>query len=227
MQFLVIGIGRFGRAVAEALADSGHDVVAVDEREEAAASIEDRVSQALVMDATNERALKSLGIKDFDAVIIATSQDVESSILISMLSRELGAQKVVAKTSTALQARILKQIGVDMVIFPEKEMGQRVAQILTSPKVFDFIELSPYHSMVDIVAPDSFVGKTIKQTDARAKYHVHIIGIKRRVPEVDESGSMHYNEQVIIAPSPNEEIQKGDLLIVIGRDEDIERFKKL
>jgi len=227
MQFLVIGIGRFGRAVAEALADDGHEVIAIDEHEEMVASVEEKVSQALIMDATNERALRSLGIPDFDAVIVATSQDVESSILISMLAKELGAKKVVSKTATSLQAKILKKLGVDMVIFPEREMGERLAQILTSPKIFDFIELSPEYSMVDIVAPERFVGKTIRDSDARAQHRIHIIGIKRRVPDVSESGGVTYREEALIAPSPDEEIRTGDLLIVIGKNEDIETFKNL
>jgi trk system potassium uptake protein TrkA len=227
MQFLVIGIGRFGKAVAEALADAGHDVVAVDENEEAVLEVEVLVSQALVMDATNERALRTLGVKDFDAVIVATSQNIESSLLITMLAKELGAQKIVAKTSTHLQAKVLKRLGVDLVVYPEKEMGQRVAQILTSPKIFDFVELSPNHSLVEIVAPDEFAGKTIRQTAARANHGVNIIGIRRRVPEMGEDGKVTYKEETIITPSPDEEIGSGDLLIIIGKDENIEALKKL
>jgi len=227
MQFLVIGIGRFGKAVAEALADAGHDVVAVDENEEAVLEVEVMVSQALVMDATNERALRTLGVGDFDAVIVATSQNIESSLLITMLAKELGAKKIVAKTSTLLQAKVLKRLGVDLVVYPEKEMGQRVAQILTSPRIFEFIELSPTHSLVEIVAPEIFAGKTIKQTNARADYGVNIIGIKRRVPEMDENGQVTYREETIIAPSPDEGIGSGDLLIVIAKDENIEALKKL
>jgi trk system potassium uptake protein TrkA len=227
MQFLVIGIGRFGKAVAETLAEAGHDVVAVDENEEAVMEVEAVVSQALVMDATNERALRTLGIKDFDAVIVATSQDIESSLLITMLVKELGAKKIIAKTSAPLQAKVLKRLGADLVIYPERDMGQRVAQILTSPRIFEFIELSPEYSLVEIVAPEAFVGKTIKETDARAKYGVNIIGIRRRVPEMSEEGKVTYREETIITPSAEEEIASGDLLIVIAKDEDIEALKKL
>ncbi len=227
MQFLVIGLGRFGKAVAEALSESGHEVVAVDENEEAVLEVEVMVSQALVMDATNERALRTLGVKDFDAVIVATSQNIESSLLITMLAKELGAQKIVAKTSTSLQAKVLKRLGVDLVVYPEKEMGQRVAQILTSPRIFEFIELSPDYSLVEIVAPEAFVGKTIKKTDARAAYGVNIIGIRRRIPEMDDEGKITYREETIIAPPAEEEIGPGDLLIVIAKDENIEALKKL
>ncbi|MGC8894830.1 MAG: potassium channel family protein [candidate division WOR-3 bacterium] len=227
MQFLVIGIGRFGKAVAEALAEAGHEVVAVDENEEAVMEVEVTVSQALVMDATNERALRTLGIADFDAVIVATSQNVESSLLITMLAKELGAKKIVAKTATALQAKVLKRLGADLVVYPERDMGQRIAQILTSSRVFEFIELSPDYSLVEIVAPEAFVGKTIKQTDARATYGVNIIGIRRRVPEIDEDGKVTYKEETIITPSSDQEISPGDLLIIIAKDENIEALKKL
>ncbi|MEO0141522.1 MAG: TrkA family potassium uptake protein [candidate division WOR-3 bacterium] len=227
MQFLVIGIGRFGKAVAEALADAGHEVVAVDEKEEAVLEVETKVSQALVMDATNERALRTLGIGDFDAVIVATSQNIESSLLITMLAKELGAKKIVAKTATPLQAKVLKRLGADLVVYPERDMGQRVAQLLTSPMIFEFIELSPTHSLVEIVAPEAFAGKTIGETKARTRYGVNIIGIKRRVPEMDEDGKVTYKEETIIIPSAEEEIARGDLLIVIGRDEDIDALKRL
>ncbi|MGB9589921.1 MAG: potassium channel family protein, partial [Candidatus Hydrothermia bacterium] len=201
--------------------------VAVDENEEAVMEVEVTVSQALVMDATNERALRTLGIADFDAVIVATSQNVESSLLITMLAKELGAKKIVAKTATALQAKVLKRLGADLVVYPERDMGQRIAQILTSSRVFEFIELSPDYSLVEIVAPEAFVGKTIKQTDARATYGVNIIGIRRRVPEIDEDGKVTYKEETIITPSSDQEISPGDLLIIIAKDENIEALKKL
>jgi trk system potassium uptake protein TrkA len=227
MQFCVIGLGIFGTSIALTLSQKGHEILVIDKDESKVASIEEQVSQALVMDATNEKALKGLGLKDFDWVIVAITQDIESSILITMLVKEAGAQRVIAKAGSDLHAKILKRVGADKVVFPERETGQKVAESLASPRIFDYIELSPEYSIVELVAPQAFEGKTIKETEARSKYGIYIIALKRKLPEVKEDGVMDIKEEIIIAPNPNEEILKGDLLVLLGKLSDIERVKKL
>ncbi|MCD6087603.1 MAG: TrkA family potassium uptake protein [Candidatus Hydrothermae bacterium] len=227
MEFCVIGLGRFGSAIAQTLARKGHEVLAIDRDEGRVQELEDKVSQALVLDATNEKALKSLGLKDFDWVIIAMSQDIEASILSTMLVKEAGAKKVLAKASSDVHAKILKRIGADRVIFPEREMGQKVAESLSSPRIFDYIELSPEYSIVEIVAPSAFQGKTIKQTEARTKYGIHIIAIKRKQPKMEDEKNVTYKDLILVAPDPNEEILKGDLLVILGKIENIEKVKEL
>ncbi|HDM90062.1 MAG TPA: TrkA family potassium uptake protein [candidate division WOR-3 bacterium] len=227
MEFCVIGLGRFGSAIAQTLARKGHEVLAIDRDEGRVQELEDKVSQALVLDATNEKALKSLGLKDFDWVIIAMSQDIEASILSTMLVKEAGAKKVLAKASSDVHAKILKRIGADRVIFPEREMGQKVAESLSSPRIFDYIELSPEYSIVEIVAPKSFQGKTIKQTEARTKYGIHIIAIKRKKPEMENESKVTARDLILVAPDPNEEILQGDLLVILGKIENIEKVKEL
>jgi len=227
MEFCVIGLGRFGSAIAQTLARKGHEVLAIDRDEGRVQELEDKVSQALVLDATNEKALNSLGLKDFDWVIIAMSQDIEASILSTMLVKEAGAKKVLAKASSDVHAKILKRIGADRVIFPEREMGQKVAESLSSPRIFDYIELSPEYSIVEIVAPTAFQGKTIKQTEARTKYGIHIIAIKRKKPEMEDEKNVTYRDLILVAPDPNEEILQGDLLVILGKIENIEKVKEL
>lgn len=228
MQFLVVGVGRFGRAVAETLAREGHEVVAVDRDEDRLLAVSDAVADALVMDSTQERSLRTLGVEDFDAVIVAIGEDVEASILTTVLLKELGAKRVVVKASSELHAKILKRVGADLVVFPEREMGERVARTLSSPRIWDYIELSKDYSIVEIVAPRSFERKTIRQTQARSRYGIHIIAIKRRTPKMDERGEITgYDERVIVAPPPDTEIMPGDLLVVMGRVEDVERFRGL
>ncbi len=227
MEICVIGLGRFGSAIALTLAQKGHEVLVIDKDESKVQALEDKVSQALVLDATNEKALSSLGLKDFDWVIIAMSQDIEASILSTMLVKEAGAKRVLAKASSDVHAKILKRIGADRVVFPEREMGQKVAESLTSPRIFDYIELSPDYSIIEIVAPASFHGKSIKQTEARSKYGIHIIAIKRRIPEMREDGTVTYKERILVAPDPDEEILQGDLLVILGKVENIEKVKKL
>jgi len=134
----------------------------------------------------------------------------------------------VVKASSELHAKILRKVGADMVVFPEREMGERVARTLASPRIWDYIELSKDYSLVEIVAPRSFEGKTIRETEARSRYGVHIIAIKRRVPVMDGRGEITgYEERVLVAPSPDTEILSGDLLVVIGKVEDVERFRRL
>jgi len=227
MQFLVLGLGRFGSSVALALAKKGHEVLAVDKDEDKVAAIEDEVSQALVLDATQEKQLEALGIGHFDWVIVSMSQNIEASILATLLAKELGAKNVLSKASSDIHAKILRKVGADKVIFPEREMGQRVAEYLSSPRIFDYIELSPEYSIIELVAPSVFENKTIRETQARTKYGVHIIAIKRRIARVEKEGELELEEKVLIAPDPDEEILKGDLLILLGKIENLEKVKKL
>ncbi len=227
MQFCVLGLGRFGSSVALALAKKGHEVLAVDKDEDKVAAIESEVSQALVLDVTQERQLEALGMDHFDWVIVSMSQNIEASILSTLLAKELGARNVLSKASSEIHAKILRKVGADKVIFPEREMGQRVAEYLSSPRIFDYIELSPEYSIIELVAPPSFEGKTIRETQARTKFGVHIIALKRRIAKVEKKGELELEDKVLIAPDPEEEIKKGDLLILLGKIENLEKVKKL
>jgi len=227
MQFCVIGLGRFGISIALTLSEKGHEVLVIDKNEAKVQEIEEKVSKALVMDATNEKALRTVGMDGFDCVIVAITKDIEASILTTLLVKEVGAKKVISKAGSEVHAKILKRVGADKVVFPEREMGQKVAESLASPKIFDYIELSPVHSIVELIAPEPFEGKTLRETEARSKYGVHIIAIKRKVPEMRKDGSMSFKEEIIIAPHPDEEILKGDLLVLLGNTKDIEKLKKL
>lgn len=226
MQFCILGLGRFGSAVALALAKKGHEVLAVDKDEDRVSAIEDKVSQALVLDITQEKQIEALGMGHFDWVIVSMSQNIEASILGTLLAKELGAKNVLSKASSDIHAKILRKVGADRVIFPEREMGQRVAEYLSSPKIFDYIELSPEYSIIELVAPSNFENKTIRETQARSKFGVHIIAIKRRIAKVEKEGKLEAEEKVLIAPDPDEEILKGDLLILLGKLENLEKVKK-
>ncbi len=225
-QFCVIGLGRFGRSVAIALAESGHEVLAIDRNESRVSEIEEQVSQALIMDSTNDKALKTIGVQDFDWVIVAISSDIESSILTTLLVKELGAKKVLSKAGSDVHARILKKIGADRVVFHEREMGQKIAESLVSPRIFDIIELSKDYAIVEIVAPNFLEGKTIRESGVRSKYGIYIIAIKRKIPEMSPDGKIEYEEEIMVAPDPDEEILKGDVLVVLGSTENIKRFKE-
>nr|KXH70666.1 MAG: hypothetical protein AM324_01055 [Candidatus Thorarchaeota archaeon SMTZ1-83] len=224
---VVIGLGRFGSAIAEALSSKQCEVLVIDSDEKKIERLEPIVTQALVLDATDEEALREAGIRDFDVAIVAVGADIEASILITMLLKEFGIKEVVTKAMDNLHAKILRKVGCDRVVFPERDMGQRLAESLISPKIFDYIELSSTHSLIEIDAPESLEGRTLKQAELRAKYGVSVIAIKRKTPTIREDGETEFKETTIIGPSADEEIQRGDRLCLLGKDEGLVGIQKL
>jgi trk system potassium uptake protein TrkA len=211
-QFAVIGLGRFGAAMASTLAELGQDVIGVDGDSERVRQLADTISQAVELDATDERALRAVGIQDVDVAVVSIGENIESSLLVVMQLRELGIQTIVAKAVTPLHGRILERLGVSRVIFPEREMAVRIAHGLVMPNVIDFIELSGDFSIVELPAPEMFVGRTLKQLELRPKYGLTLIAIKRR-PAAGASAVTN------IAPSADETIQAGDVLSLLGSNE--------
>lgn len=226
-QFAVIGLGRFGSSVARILVNAGYEVLAIDENEERIKEIGDLVTEAVELDATDEKALRAVGIEDVDVAIVAIGTDMQASILITLLLKEIGVKEVVAKAINARHGRILQKIGADKVVFPEREMGERLAQTLITPGVLEQIELAPGHSILEIVAPKAFVGKTIRDLDIRAKYGANIITIKKKVPQLTKAGETDFVETVNIVPKADDKIEKGDHLVVVGKDENLTKLKKL
>lgn len=210
-QFAVIGIGRFGSSVATTLYRLGFEVLAIDSNEAKVQEIMDSVTHAVQADSTDEDALKALGIRNFDVVIVAIGQDIQSSILTSLILKELGVPMLITKAQNPLHGKVIKKIGADKVVYPERDMGQRVAHSLISSNILDFIELSDDYSMVEIKAGRQMQGKNLRQLDIRAKYGCNVIAIKN-------------GEQMNIAPRAEDIIQEHDILVVLG---DNEHLKKL
>lgn len=211
-QFAVIGLGRFGSAMATTLAELGQDVIGVDGDAEKVRRLADTVSQAVELDATDERALRSVGIQDVDVAVVSIGENIESSLLVVMQLRELGIETIVAKAVTPLHGRILEKLGVSRVIFPEREMATRIAHGLVIPNVIDYIELSRDFSIVEMPAPERFVGRSLKQLELRPKYGLTLIAIKRQ-----QAGTGA--EVTNVAPSADEVIQAGDVLSLLGSNE--------
>ncbi|WML48938.1 TrkA family potassium uptake protein [Neobacillus sp. PS3-34] len=212
--FAVIGLGRFGVSVAQELNDAGHDVMGLDISEDRVEDAEEFVTHALVADSTEEEALKSVGIRNFDCVIVAIGNDMQSSILTVLLLKELGVEKVIAKALNKHHGKVLEKVGADWIIYPERDMGQRVARQLLSPNVLNFIELSQDYNIEEIKIPLSMTNKSLRDLDLRAKYNVSAIAIVR-------------NGDIIISPSPDQVIRREDILVVIGNREDLNHFSNL
>jgi trk system potassium uptake protein len=212
-EFAVIGLGRFGGSICRALADQGMEVMAIDNNEERVNQYATIASHAVVGDTTDESVLKSLGIRNFDHVIVAIGDDIQSSILTTLILKELGVKHITVKAQNDYHEKVLLKIGADHVVHPERDMGKRIAHNIISNNVLDYLELSDQHSIVEIVASDKLDGHSIIDLDIRAKYGINIVAIKRK-------------DDILVSPQASEIILKGDVLIVIGADADINRFEK-
>jgi|UniRef100_A0A7V3RHR3 trk system potassium uptake protein TrkA len=226
-QFVIIGLGRFGSSIARALAQKNFEVLAIDQNEERVKEIEGVVSQAVVVNATDERALKELGIKDFDTAIVSIGEKIEDSIMITLLLKEFGVKQVIVKAQNELHAKILEKVGADRIIFPEKEMAERLAESIVSPRIFDYIELSTEYGILEIIAPKKFCDKTLGELKLREKFGISVIAIKRKVPYTKPDGSPDFKEEIIVGPSGADEILQGDVLVILGKYKDLNRFEKL
>lgn len=212
-QFAVIGMGRFGSSVAKNLADLGYEVLAIDSSESRAQEVSNIVTHVVQADSTDEEAVRALGLRNFDVVVVAIGQDIQSSILTTIILKELGVPMVVVKAQTELQGKVLQKIGADKVIFPERDMGQRVAHHLISANILDYIELSEDHSIVEIKASRQMIGKNLRELHIRAQYGCNVIGIKT-------------GEKMNIAPDAEDTIKEHDILVVVGKNADLQRFEK-
>lgn len=212
-QFAIIGMGRFGSSVARTLYEMDYEVMGIDENEERINENIQFVTHAVAADSTDERALKEIGIRNFDVVVVAIGVDIQASILTVLTLKELGVKKIVAKAQNERHGQVLYKVGADRVVFPERDMGVRVAHNLISANVLDFIELADDYSVAEVVVSSKFVGKNLRQLDIRKNYEVNVIAIK--------SG-----DKFNIAPSPDEVIQYGDVLVVIGNNKDLKSFEE-
>jgi len=209
-QFAVIGLGRFGRSVCETLHQSGHEVLGVDQDEKlvAEALAAKVVSNAIALDSTDINALREAGIFEFETVIVAIGNYLKESIVTSLNLKEGGVKYVVAKVSSDTHENILKRLGVDLIVFPEQEAGRDLAYRLTKPSIVDRFELDPEHSIVEMLVPESFDGKTLAELQLRKNYGVNLLAI----------GS---EEKFKINPSPEERLLKGMIMVLIGSTCDI------
>lgn len=225
--FGVIGLGKFGGAVARLLAEKGQDVLVVDRDEARVEEIKDYVAEALVMDATDERALRDGGFSEVDTVVVSVGDRLDVSILIALALKELGVKRVIVKAVNSIHGRILSRIGADRVIYPELEMAERLVHSLISPGIFDYIELSPTHSVMEIVAPKAFFGQPLKRIGLREHYGASVIALKRKIPVVDSRGKTDFREEIILSPGADDEIQEGDVLVLLGTYEGFEKLRQL
>lgn len=215
-KFAVIGLGNFGFHVARALYEDGNEVIAIDTDKARVQAIGEFSTEAVVMDSTDKDALKALGLETMDAAIVSTGTKISTSILICLHLQEIKVPKILAKALDDDHAKILKRVGATEIIHPERDMAKRIARSLSTPNVLDYIPLADEFDLVQVGPPREFIGKSIRDLNLRAKFNVHIIAIKELVPE-----------NFILVPPPTFVVKDSDILIMLGKTENIKKMKAL
>jgi len=215
-RFAVIGLGNFGFHAAKALFEDGNEVIAIDADKGKVQAIDAYCSEAIVLEASDKDALKVLGLENMDGVIVSTGTKISTSILICLHLQEIGVKKILVKALDDDHGKILKRVGATEIIHPERDMALRVSRGLSRPNVLDFIPLSDEFDLVQVGPPRDFIGKSLKDLNLRAKHNVHIIAIKELVPE-----------NFLLVPPASFVIKDSDILIMLGKSEDIKRIKAL
>ena len=212
-QFAVIGLGRFGRAVCSTLDRLGHEVLAADKEEDKVSQVraENLAAHCIQLDSTNPLALKESGILEVDTVIVAIGNFLEESIVTTLNVKEAGVKHVVAKASSEIHGTLLKKVGADLVVYPEAEMGCALARSLTQQGILERFELDPDNSIVEVMVPEDFDGKTILELNLRARYGVSVIAVS-------------HDQKFEINPDPNHQLCQGSAMVVIGSNKNISRL---
>lgn len=210
-QFAVLGLGRFGQSIVKTLVENDCDVLCCDKNMEIVNEMAKYGCHAIQADVTDINALDQFGINNFDVVIVAIGENMEGSILATMMAKDFGAKFVIAKAKNDIQKAILEKVGADRVVLPERDMGDRIANTLIKTNIIDYINLSDKFAIAEIEPYDSWIGKEIIESNVRAKHGINIVAIKR-------------NNDIIVSPLPTEIIKSEDILIVVGENDSVKKI---
>ncbi len=213
-QYIIFGIGRFGSALAKKLVELGHEVLAVDSQEERVNAIAPYVTNAMQIATNDEEAMRSLGIRNFDAAIVAIGDDLHHSILMTIMCKEMGAPYLIAKASDAMHAKVLSRLGADRVVFPERDMGERLAHSIVNPHVLDLVNLKGDYVIVNINCPSEWTGKSLRDIGVRRKYGVSVLAVYR-------------GDDILMDFESGATLKESDNLMVLGHKDNVERVETL
>ena len=213
--FAVLGLGRFGGSVCKTLADAGQEVLAIDKYESRVNDYKDIATQAVVADAQDEDVLRSLGIRNVDHVIVAIGEDIQASILVTLMVKEQGVKYVTAKAQNEYHAKVLEKLGVDRVVHPERDMGVRIGRSLTSKNMVDYLDLDANFKLAEILITNpEFVGKSLAEMDFRDRYGLNVIALA-------------HSRQEMVLPSAGDVLTENDSILVAGPTRAIDKFEEL
>lgn len=212
--FVVIGLGRFGTSVAEELYALGHEVLAMDREESRAQRVAETITHTMIADAKDETVLQSIGVRNFDGIIVCMT-DIEDSVMVSLMLKDMGAKYIVAKSQSKQHSRMLELIGVDRIVFPEQDMGVRLAQTISSRRALDFIELSPDYAIVELPLPRSWAEKTLAEIGARKQFGINVLAVRRE------------KDKTYVSPKAEFLLKEKDILILVGENRNIRKLEQL
>ncbi len=224
--FAVFGLGAFGQTVAEVLAEKGGDVIAIDNDPALVESFKNKVTTALLLDSTDEKALAKAPIDDVDVAIVAMGDDLEVNIITTALLKQRGIPYIVCRSTSGIHGQVLRQIGANEVINLQKNAGKNLAQRLIASEVLDTIQISQEYSFSEMYVPEDFIGEACEKLDLREKFSLELCALKRVKIELDDGGNPIKKETVLLRPG-KEILEDSDILLVVGRNSDIEEFKKI
>lgn len=216
MHIAIIGLGNFGSSLARRLAEAGQHVSVIDTDPKALARVQDVVEQAVAADATDRAVLEELGIDLVDAAVVSLGDDLGASILVTLHLREMKIKRIVAKAVSPEHEKILKRVGANEVVFPERDMALRLAGTLADPNLLDYLPIGQEYSVAELAPPRSFIGKTLVELDLRRNFGINVIAVRELVPE-----------RLVVLIQPDFVIKDSDVLIVVGKQEDIERLNRV
>lgn len=226
-QIAVIGIGSFGHKVASTLASMGVDVIAIDNNPVLIDNVKEQVRQAVVADATDEKVLRSLGISDVDIAVIGIGENMEVSILTTVVLRRLGVGKIIARAISPLHGEVLREIGASRVIHIEEQMGEQVAKSIVASNVFEHMTFPAGYSLVEMATPKEFAGKTLQELQLRQRFGALCVALERKRPAIDRSGHSLLKDDVNLMPAPTDIIHADDILVLVGTEAGIRQIMEL
>jgi trk system potassium uptake protein TrkA len=223
--FAVFGLGIFGLEICRVLSAKGAQVIAVDKDQKLVEKVKDTVAQAIMIDSTDKEALLNAGLQDVDVAVVAMATNIDAGILTTILLKNMGVPYIVARAVTDTQAQVLKQIGATEVINIEIEQGQRLANHILAPDIMDVIPISNDQSLAEMRIPREFAGKSLRDLELRKRFNVNIISVKRTQTEIDALGNPKRKE-LVFSPKPMDILEINDILVVLGTEKDIDKFKE-
>ena len=224
MQIVVIGLGTFGMKVINTLTDNDAKVIAIDKDPGKIDIIKDKVSLALALNSTDELSMKAAQIDDVDAAVVALGDSQEEAILTTVILKGMGIFPIIARAADSLYAKVLKLVGADQVVIIEEQMGENIAKRLLAPKIHEKLVLSTGHNLVEIESPKSFLNRTLKDLDIRNRFGVNVIAIQKKVTKIDDDGKVVHSVEMNDLPGPEDIISEGDVIVVVGTENDIEQL---
>jgi trk system potassium uptake protein len=223
----VIGLGQFGYQIATTLLQKGFDITVVDSDAEVISEVKDMFSEAIILDSTDEKAMRAVNIDNVDKAIVAIGSNVQSSLLSTALLLRMSIQEIHVRAINPLQESILKSMGIKNIINIEKEMGIQIANTISSEGIGRYIEISDQHSLMEMNAPKFLIGSSLKDLDLRNKYKINIVGIKTKEPEVTDDGKVKYKTKMTVVPKPDYPLGSDDMLVIVGTDSNLNKFINL